>query len=101
MLTCVNLKVAPGMTLISRKMRPPPAVMIAAERRAAQMYEIMLERKWGRWKWSVCDSGGKVIVVGRENSRTAARYKAARALFELLLSSRPCDLHEPRRNERL
>jgi hypothetical protein len=64
------------------------------------MYEMMLERKWGRWQWTVCDSGGKIIVIGREKSRTAARYKAARALFELLLSSRLCDLHESRRNER-
>ena len=51
------------------------------------MYEMMISRKWGRWEWSVHDSGGNSIVVGREFSRPAARYKAARALFDLLLST--------------
>jgi len=64
------------------------------------MYEMMIERRWGRWSWSVCDSGGKVIATGREKSRSAARYKAARALFELLLTSRLCDLQESKRNAR-
>lgn len=61
------------------------------------MYETMINREWGRWHWSVCDSNGKAIVVGRERSRPAARYQAARALFELLLSTRLCDLQESRR----
>jgi hypothetical protein len=56
------------------------------------MYEMTISRRWARWEWSVCDSTGKAIVTGWEMSRPAARYKAARALFELLLSSRLCDL---------
>lgn len=65
-----------------------------------RMYEMTLARKWGRWSWSVCDSTGKVIVAGREKSRTAARYKAARALFELLLTIGLCDFQDTKRSER-
>jgi len=66
------------------------------------MYEMNLNRKWGRWEWSVSDRSGKVAVFGREFSRSAARYKAARALFEMLLTtSRLCDLEDPKRKQRL
>jgi hypothetical protein len=59
------------------------------------MYEMMLKRKWAWWEWRVCDHSGEVIMFGRETSRPAARYKAARALFQLLLTgSRLCDLEE-------
>jgi hypothetical protein len=64
------------------------------------MYEMKLERKWGRWAWSVRDSSGKALVVGRARSRSAARYWAARALFDLLLSSCVCDSQEAKRKER-
>jgi hypothetical protein len=65
------------------------------------MYEMNLNRKWGRWEWKVSDRSGKVIMFGREISRSVARYKAARALFELLLTtSRLCDLQEPKRKQR-
>ena len=101
MLTCVNLK-SRVKDDVDLAQNAPNAGRYdySDEGQVAQMYEMMLERKWGRWQWRVCDSAGKAIVVGREKSREAARYKAARALFELLLSSRLCDLHEPRRNER-
>jgi hypothetical protein len=59
------------------------------------MFETMLKRKWGWWNWWVYDSAGKVVMSGREGSRPMARYKAARALFQLLLTnSRLCDLRE-------
>jgi hypothetical protein len=35
----------------------------------------------------VCDLSGKVVAFGREISRSTARYKAARALFQLLLAT--------------
>jgi hypothetical protein len=59
------------------------------------MFETMLKRKWGWWDWTVHDSAGNVVMSGREASRPMARYKAARALFQLLLtSSRLRDLRE-------
>jgi hypothetical protein len=65
------------------------------------MYEMNLNRKWGRWEWKISDRSGKVAMFGQEFSRPAARYKAARALFELLLTtSRFCDLQEPKRKQR-
>jgi len=64
------------------------------------MYEMTISRRWGRWEWRVCDSTGKAVATGREKSRPAARYKAARSLFELLLSTRLCDLEEAKRKER-
>jgi hypothetical protein len=61
----------------------------------ADMFETMLKRKWGWWNWWVYDSAGKVMMSGREATRPMARYKAARALFQLLLTnSRLCDLRE-------
>jgi hypothetical protein len=64
------------------------------------MYEMMLKRRWGRWDWQVCDSAGQPVAVGRELTRSEARFKAARALFELLLSTRLCDLEELKRRRR-
>jgi hypothetical protein len=59
------------------------------------MFETVLKRKWGWWNWAVCDAAGKVMMSGREATRPMARYKAARALFQLLLTnSRLCDLRE-------
>ena len=65
------------------------------------MYEMKLNRKWGWWQWSVNDRSGKVATFGRESSRRAARYEAARALFQLLLTtSTLCDLKEAKRRQR-
>ena len=65
------------------------------------MHEMTLNRKWGRWEWRVSDRSGKIIMFGREISRSAARYKAAGALFQLLLTAgRLCDLEELKRRRR-
>jgi hypothetical protein len=50
------------------------------------MFEMAINRSWGRWDRTVSERTGKVIVFGREMSRSAARYQAARALFQLLLA---------------
>jgi hypothetical protein len=50
------------------------------------MYEMVINRRSVRWEWAVSDRTGKVIVFGWETSRGAARYQAARALFDLLLA---------------
>jgi len=51
------------------------------------MFELTT-RKRGRtrWEWRVCDCTGRAIMYGRESSRLAARYRAERALFLLLLA---------------
>ena len=49
------------------------------------MFEMAINRRSRRWEWTVSDRTGKVIVFGQEMSRGAARYQAARALFQLLL----------------
>jgi len=51
------------------------------------MFEMAITRKWSRWNWTVSDHTGKVVAFGREFSRSEAAYKAARALFQLLLTT--------------
>jgi hypothetical protein len=54
-------------------------------------YDIMLKQRGrSRWKWAVCAAGGEVVMSGSEWSRSAARYKAERALFDLLCASASC-----------
>jgi hypothetical protein len=51
-------------------------------------YDIVLKQRGrGRWKWTVCEVGGEVLMSGSECSRAGARYKAERALFLLLCAS--------------
>lgn len=64
------------------------------------MYEMTLNRKWVWWEWRVCDADGKVLLSGREVSRPEARFRAARALFQLLLTTTElCDVEEVRRKQ--
>jgi hypothetical protein len=51
------------------------------------MFDMIINRKRVWWEWAVCDAAGTPIIFGRELSRPAARYKAARALFQLLLTT--------------
>jgi len=55
------------------------------------MYEVVIIEHGPRmWEWNVCDSSGRLIVVGWETTRAEARYRGNRALFTLLLGgSRP------------
>jgi hypothetical protein len=51
-------------------------------------FEIVVKR--GRrttWRWCICTNAGDVVMRGSETTRSAARYKAERALFLLLLSA--------------
>jgi hypothetical protein len=53
------------------------------------MFEVLLRRRGRtRWQWQVCDRAGKIIMQGWEDSRPAAKYRAERALFLLLLTTR-------------
>ena len=51
------------------------------------VFELLVKKRGRIWRWSVCTSEGAVVMEGSESSRPAAKYKAARALFLLLLSA--------------
>jgi hypothetical protein len=51
------------------------------------VFELVLKKRGRIWRWSVCTSERAVVMEGSESNRPAAKYKAARALFLLLLSA--------------
>jgi len=51
------------------------------------VFEVVLKRRGRTWSWRVCTTEGDVVMLGSESSRAAAKYKADRALFQLLLSA--------------
>jgi hypothetical protein len=52
------------------------------------VFEVVLKkRRRTTWRWCVCTTKGDVVMHGSETSQPAARYKADRALFLLLLSA--------------
>lgn len=51
------------------------------------IFEVILEQRRRRWVWSVCTTGGALVMTGSRSSRSAARYEADRALFLMLLSA--------------
>jgi hypothetical protein len=52
-----------------------------------QVFEEVLEKQGEAWWWRVSTAEGQVVMGGSESSRPAAKYKADRALFLLLLSA--------------
>jgi hypothetical protein len=51
------------------------------------IFEKVLKKRSRTWRWRVCTTEGDVVMQGSESSRPAAKYKADRALFLLLLSA--------------
>ena len=49
------------------------------------VFEELLKKRRRTWRWRVCTPEGDVVMQGSESSRPAAKYKADRALFLLLL----------------
>jgi hypothetical protein len=49
------------------------------------IFETLLQKRGRTWRWSVCTAEGEVVMLGAERRRTAARYRANRALFQMLL----------------
>ena len=49
------------------------------------VFEILLSKRGRTWSWSICTAEGRLVMLGSEGSRSAARYKANRALFLMLL----------------
>jgi hypothetical protein len=49
------------------------------------VFEIVLNKRGRKYRWSICTPEGRVVMLGAEGNRSAARYKANRALFQMLL----------------
>ncbi len=70
---------------IGRKSVRNPRQRHASEETAAfAIYHVGVLKRGRAWKWSVLTCSGEPVLEGREQSRAAARYWAARALFLLL-----------------
>src|ERR1700760_3340313 len=52
-----------------------------------RMFEVVLEKRWRRWKWHVRTSAGDIVMSGLALGRAAATYEAYRAFFLLLQSA--------------
>lgn len=57
------------------------------EQNRFSVFEVTLSKRRRKWNWSVCTNEGTVVMQGYEGTRSAARYKARRALFQLLASA--------------
>jgi hypothetical protein len=51
------------------------------------VFEPLLKKRGRVWRWFVCTTEGQVVMYGTESRRPAAKYKADRALFLMLLSA--------------
>ena len=51
------------------------------------VFELLLKKRGRVWRWCVCTTEGQVVMHGAESSRPAAKYKADRALFLMLLGA--------------
>jgi len=51
------------------------------------VFEVVLKKRGRTWHWCVCRTEGDVVMQGSGGSRPAAKYKADRALFLLLLAA--------------
>jgi hypothetical protein len=49
------------------------------------VFELLLKKRGRVWRWCVCTTEGQVVMHGTESNRPAAKYKADRALFLMLL----------------
>ena len=52
------------------------------------MLEFVVFKRRRNFCWQVRDKNGKMVAIGTERTRPAARYRAYRALFLLLSTSR-------------
>jgi len=60
--------------------------IFARWRQLAIMFEAVIRiHSRGEWEWQLRDEGGNVLSHGLEETRAAAKYKGARALFQALL----------------
>jgi hypothetical protein len=51
------------------------------------VFDVILKKRGRKWRWCLCTTEGKAVMLGSEASRAAARYEANKALFLLLLTA--------------
>jgi hypothetical protein len=51
------------------------------------IFDVTLKKRRRKWMWAVGRADGVPVMLGTENSRSAASYRANSALFMLLLAS--------------
>jgi hypothetical protein len=51
------------------------------------VFETHLRKRGRRWKWFLSTADGHMLMESSEGSRPAARYRANRALFQMLLGA--------------
>jgi hypothetical protein len=49
------------------------------------VFETLLRRRGRRWTWFLFTADGHLIMQSSESRRSAARYQANRALFQMML----------------
>ena len=49
------------------------------------VFEPLVKKRGRVWRWCLCTAEGHVVMRGTESSRPAAKYRADRALFLMLL----------------
>jgi hypothetical protein len=52
------------------------------------MFDMTVVKRGRGWEWRIDKRAGKTVMRGREAKREMARYRAARALFLLLMTAR-------------
>ena len=50
-------------------------------------FECKITKRSRVWRWSVSDQSAILIMTGVERTNAEAQYKAARAIFQLLLTA--------------
>jgi hypothetical protein len=50
-------------------------------------FAVTLKRRGRKWGWSISSNESEIVMLGYERSRSAARYHANKALFQLLCSA--------------
>ncbi|MGY4350081.1 hypothetical protein ACVWXM_006574 [Bradyrhizobium sp. GM7.3] len=53
------------------------------------VFETHVRKRGRTWWWFLCTADGRTLMHGSEGKRSAARYRANRVLFEVLLFAEP------------
>ena len=51
------------------------------------LFDCKIRRRGRTWRWRVVSEWDEAVMHGTETSRPAAQYKAARAMFQLMLTA--------------
>jgi hypothetical protein len=50
-------------------------------------FDCVITKRGRVWRWAVSDQAGSLVMAGAGSSRLEAKYLAARAIFQLLLTA--------------